>query len=132
MRKTTTGNRKKKSPIKKLDEQCLKLWSQCVITRDRTCRNCNSDERLSAHHIRSRTHKNTKYDIRNGLTLCWKCHSQQKFNPERFQDFVLDIIGQQKYNHLKLLSAVVTDITIADLEDTKEVLTAKLKDLKNG
>jgi hypothetical protein len=39
---------------------------------------------------------------------------------------VLDIIGQQKYNHLKLLSAVVTDLNIADLEDIKEVLMRKL------
>jgi hypothetical protein len=131
--KTTKGGRKKKSEKKKLDDECLKLWSKCVIARDHTCRNCNSDYRLSSHHIRSVTNHSTKYNVDdNGICLCWPCHSLQKFRPEKFQDMVLEIIGQGKYDYVKRLSRVIVDFTVADLRDQKEYLQAKLKDLKSG
>lgn len=123
----------KKLPKKKLlERECLDLWSKCVRERDKVCRNCGSDEHLSAHHIRSVTHHSTKFNISNGLTLCWrKCHFLQKCNPERFQDMVINIIGDEEYARLKAMS--LTDIqkhTVYDLEGIKEYLQDELKRLK--
>ena len=124
-----------KKPIpkkKKLENECDKLWSQCVIARDGTCRGTNSSDRLSAHHIRSRTHKSTRLDLDNGLCLSWQVHFLPQANPERFQDLIINIIGYKKYQALKRKSLQVVDYTTADLEQIKQDLTNKLKDIKAG
>jgi hypothetical protein len=124
-----------KKPIpkkKRLENECDKLWSQCIIARDGTCRGTNSIDRLSAHHIRSRTHRSTRWDLDNGLCLSWKVHFLQKANPERFQDLIINIIGDEKYQALKRKSLQVVDYTTADLEQIKQDLTNKLKDIKAG
>ena len=124
-----------KKPIpkkKKLENECDKLWSQCVIARDGTCRGTNSSDRFSAHHIRSRTHRSTRWDLDNGLCLSWKVHFLQKANPERVQDLIINIIGDDEYQALKRKSLQVVDYTTADLEQIKQDLTNKLKDIKAG
>jgi len=99
--------RKEKANLEKIADG---LWSKLVINRDTKCRNCGLKEKLSAHHIRERTHKTTKYDVDNGLCLCWPCHSLQKFRPQVFHDLIVDIIGQGGYDELRARS----DITIQD------------------
>ena len=124
---------KTKKPAKKqLEDACDKLWSQCIIARDRTCRYYNTKDRLSAHHIRSRTHKSTRWDLDNGICLSWKVHFLQKANPERFQDIVIDIIGDEKYQALKRKSLVVFDYNIKDLEDMRDFLKTRLDKFEAG
>ena len=119
--------KRKVSKKRTLEKKCLDLWSKCVRARDLTCRGCNSDYRLSAHHIRSRTNLSTKYLLANGICLCWKCHSLQKWNPEKFQDMVLEIIGDEKYQELKRKSQMeITKHTEYDLEMIREYLEGAL------
>lgn len=125
--------KRKVSKKRKLELKCLKLWSDCVRTRDMTCKQCNSDYKLSAHHIRSRVHLTTRFMLANGICLCWKCHSLQKWNPERFQDMIIDIIGDDKYQELKRKSLMdIQKHTEYDLEMIQEYLEGKLKDYKAG
>lgn len=134
--KLITKNKKPKRKVSKkrqLDKKCLDLWSKCVRARDLTCRGCNSDFRLSAHHVRSRTNLSTRYLLDNGICLCWKCHSLQKFNPERFQDMILEIIGDDTYQELKRKSQMeITKHTEYDLEMIIEYLEGALEDIKSG
>ena len=122
----------KKTKKQILEAECDKLWSQCIIARDRTCRGTNSLDRLSAHHIRSRTHRSTRWDLDNGLCLSWKVHFLQKANPERFQDLIINIIGDEKYQALKRKSLTPVNYTTADLEDIRDDLRRKLHDFKAG
>lgn len=124
--------KRKKSLKQQLEADCDKLWSQCIIARDGTCRGTNSSDRLSAHHIRSRTHRATRWDLDNGLCLSWKVHFLQKANPERFQDLIINIIGDEKYQTLKRKSLQIVDYSTADLATLKEELISKLKDIKSG
>jgi hypothetical protein len=101
-----------------------------VKARDKVCRHCNTDKGLQAHHIRSVSNHATMFLIVNGLTLCNTLHCQQKFRPEYFQDEVLNIIGQEKYDELKRMSQPTVDYSIADLRDEKELLKLKLVQLK--
>jgi hypothetical protein len=91
---------------KTLEKRGDDLWAKLVKERDKKCRKCGSVFGLSAHHIRVRQHKSTKYDIDNGIALCRDCHSLQKFRPEQFHDLVIDIIGQAKYDELRERSEV--------------------------
>ena len=122
----------KKTKKQILEAECDKLWSQCIIARDRTCRGSNSSDRLSAHHIRSRTHRSTRWDLDNGLCLSWKVHFLQKANPERFQDLIINIIGDEKYAALKRKSLQVVDYSTSDLEEKRDNLRRKLHDFKAG
>lgn len=122
----------KKPAKKKLEDELDKLWSRCVIARDKTCRVTNSEDRLSAHHIRSRTHRSTRWDLDNGLCLSWRVHFLQKANPERFQDQVIEVIGDNKYQALKRKSLTVYDYNIKDLEELKEHLKSRLAKIEAG
>lgn len=68
--------RKKLTNLKKLIKKADSLWSQCVRNRDRECVLCGSKSSLQAHHwIVTRNQSNKyKYDLRNGVTLCYGCH----------------------------------------------------------
>lgn len=52
-------------------------WVNAVISRDTaTCQHCGATEvELHAHHIKSyRDFPDLRFDVNNGLTLCFKCH----------------------------------------------------------
>lgn len=52
-------------------------WARAVISRDNaTCQHCNATEvELHAHHIASfRDHPERRWDVANGVTLCFRCH----------------------------------------------------------
>jgi hypothetical protein len=120
-----------KVPAKKaIETQCLVLWSRCVRTRDRVCRATGADTGLQAHHIRSVSHKATYLCLENGLTLSNKIHCLQKFNPERFQDVVISIIGDEEYQRLKVKSQREWKPTMPWLLETKDYLKTTLKALE--
>lgn len=51
-------------------------WRISVWRRDRfKCQKCGSNKKLNAHHILNhKTHKELRYDVNNGITLCEDCH----------------------------------------------------------
>ena len=52
-------------------------WVNAVIGRDKaTCQKCGAQGvELHAHHIKSyRDHPELRFDVNNGLTLCYRCH----------------------------------------------------------
>jgi hypothetical protein len=122
----------KKVSKSKIDEQCLTLWSLCVRAKNKTCRICGSDYRLQAHHIRSRTNQATRFDLENGLSLCSKCHILQKFSPERFQDKIIEAIGEKEYKRLKRKSLTVMQYkrNFQDLLEIKHYLKDALKTIQ--
>ena len=114
--------RKPKTDRKKLEAQLDKLFSQAVIARDGKCRISGSDERLTVHHIRSRSHKITRWNLENGICLSWKVHFLQKANPELFHDKIIECIGQKEYDRLKKLSSMTYKWSLEELERIKEQL----------
>jgi hypothetical protein len=130
MKAAATHRKPKEKDKKGIEAQCLFLWSHCVRTRDRACRICNSDRVLQGHHVRSRTHKATYLDLENGIVLCSKHHCLQKFNPERFQDMVIDAIGNEEYQRLKVKSQREFKPTMPWLLEMKDYLKRTLKSLE--
>jgi len=83
-----------------------RTWRAKVIRRDKRCIICNSIKRRSAHHLNSYKYfEDERYDIKNGITLCSKCHIKyhtaykksfrEKNTKENFENFI------QLLNYLK-------------------------------
>jgi len=121
---------KHKTIRQKLDADCLELWSLCVRTRDKTCRNCNSDFNLQAHHIVQRNYKASRYLLDNGICLCAGCHWPEKLDPEKFRGVVISIIGEAKYLYMQETYRINYKYTIDDLIKIKEELKLYLKRLR--
>jgi len=121
---------KHKTERQKLDADCLELWSLCVRTRDKTCRNCNSDYLLQAHHIVQRTYKLSRYNTKNGLCLCKGCHFPEKFDFEGFRNMVIDIIGAAEYEAMQDIYRVKYKWSMDELKTIKEELKAELRRLE--
>lgn len=120
-----------KKPDKKgIEKDCYDLWAKCAKVKQRTCRNCNSDTSLQGHHIRSRSHAATRFDLENALVLCSRCHCLQKFNPEQFQDRVIEVIGDTEYQRLKAKSLQIFKPTVPWLLMMKDALKTKLRNLE--
>ncbi len=53
-----------------------KEWKRAVLERDNhTCQKCEAIESLHIHHLKLFSKfKEDRFDIKNGLTLCAKCH----------------------------------------------------------
>ena len=50
-------------------------WRKEVINRDECCVICGSKKRLAAHHMNDWSHhKEDRYDVDNGITLCGRHH----------------------------------------------------------
>lgn len=63
---------------KRTNKSKLKLWSNLVKRRDKSCKLCGSIENLEAHHVKSyKDNPDLRFDIDNGITLCLKCHALQ-------------------------------------------------------
>ena len=114
--------KRKPTDRKKLENELDKLFSQAVIARDGKCKISGSDDRLTVHHIRSRRHTITRWNLDNGICLSWKVHSLQKFNPELFHDKIIECIGQKEYDRLKEISNMTYKFSIDELLRIKEQL----------
>ncbi len=72
-------------------------WRNEIFERDNyTCQECN--ERgcyLEAHHIKRKVDfPDLKNDIKNGITLCKKCHLLTYCKEEKFENKYIDIINK--------------------------------------
>lgn len=122
---------KKPETTTTLDRECLALWGQIVKARDKVCRISGSSQSLSPHHIRGRGHANTRFDLSNGMCLSWGVHRLQKLAPERFQDMVIECIGDEEYQRLKTLSMKTRKRHIQDFRDERDRLRKELVALSN-
>jgi len=63
-----------------LEREALKKWREEVLKRDKvTCQLCKKKpNRIHCHHILPRLIKELKYDVMNGIALCFRCHKVGK------------------------------------------------------
>ena len=82
---------------KKLD----KLWSEAVHLRDKVCRVCGNTKG-QAHHIFTRKHFNTRWNLENGILLCFDCHKNTAHEkPLDFFDWLQKQAGQDWIDDLR-------------------------------
>lgn len=71
------ASKRKNDPDQKRNSYKYKQWKEAVYRRDNyTCQSCGGNDGVQAHHIKPwKDHKELRYDVGNGLTLCQTCHS---------------------------------------------------------
>jgi len=81
--------------------QADRLWSKCVLTRDKVCIRCQKNPARHPHHIFSRRYAGTRHVLSNGAGLCGGCHREAHTDAVRFHEFIKSKLGESVYNMLK-------------------------------
>ena len=76
---------KKKKKVRKVKKGTLKrkadkIFSQFIRSLDH-CEKCGSYKNLQTSHVYSRRYINLRYDVKNVLCLCAKCHFEWHQSP---------------------------------------------------
>ena len=70
--------------IPALRRKCDRLWSAAILQRDPTCRLCHKKPSRDPHHIFAKSrHAHLRFDLRNGIGLCARCHMDMHHDPVR-------------------------------------------------
>ena len=105
---------------------CDDLWKQLIILiANNRCERCYSPKTLQAHHIYSRTYWTIRYDLKNGVCLCRKCHIYWAHkNAVEFAFWIKDI---RDLEYLELRKDAIAKI---DMKLNELYLRKKIKELK--
>lgn len=104
------------------------LWGMVIHNRDSECKWCGkSDGKLDAHHIHGRG-LFVRWDSRNGLLLCYRCHNFRiHTDHEGLRIVCIKMIGQNVYEQLYFWSRKAEPNV--DFERLEAVLIGELKGL---
>lgn len=117
----------KKITIKELDE----LWSKVVRQTTKLCPMCllegKKEPRIFAHHIFSRRFMSTRFNLRNGIGLCYKHHIHVAHSDyETFRDFIVNYLPEGIFEELKIESKKIKKWTQEELKQIKENLNGTI------
>ncbi len=112
-------------------------WSLAVKIRDKKCVYCGNKkiEELEAHHIIKRRHAITKYDLKNGITLCKPfkgCNGHRRAHNEyEMKQWIINYIGKEKYDDLEKRSYQIKRWTPLEKRDLLNYFKAYIKENGN-
>ena len=100
--------------VKKLDD----IVSKIVRKRDGICICCGTDKKLTCSHYWNRDKKGTRWDLDNCDSACWPCHKYRLEGRKNgwYKDFMLEKLGQEKYDLLEYRANTTTKYTVIDLD----------------
>jgi len=116
----------RKAEKKKLDA----MWAKIIKLRAKhTCEKCGiKGVSMNSHHIFARNSHSTRWDLTNGLCLCCACHTFGTHAAHRdpsFKDWVVEYIGEDVYDLLRLNYYTTWDKNIATVREMLEIELAK-------
>jgi len=118
----------KKSHKAYLIAQIDAIMSKRVRERDGyKCRHCGPKYGLKwpvfHHHIfGKKAHPATRWEISNGISLCYHCHVSAHASPEDFRRWVISWLGEEKYEALYIKAQFRTSFKECDLEMLLKVM----------
>jgi hypothetical protein len=104
--------RDKKAIRKELDI----AWSKAIRSRG-VCEKCGKQTDLQAHHIFSRRHNGTRWELGNGVCLCKRCHLFWAHKDTvDFARWIEGKIGKEKMDLLEYKAKSVNKFSKGELE----------------
>lgn len=124
--------KKKSYRWKVKQDPIMKLWSQCVRTRDdNKCQLCGTTGGvMHAHHFIGRRKAQTKYLTENGICLCFACHNEVGDYSGVNEELFTKIVGSERKEELEVLSRITG--RKLDREAIKSSLEEKIRLLSDG
>ena len=109
----------KKRSKKALEREFLKSWREGILERDNhSCQVCGKvDGKLDVHHIIPRSNVDTRYDRRNGITLCFRHHKVGKLSAHMNSVWFADFLKEWNYNTYCYILAI--NKTLKEKENAK-------------
>lgn len=117
-----------------LNKQLDSLWSEAVHLRDKVCRICG-DKKGQAHHIFTRKNFSTRWNLENGILLCFNHHKNMAHEkPLDFFDWLQKQAGQDWIDDLRTKAKKTVKFT---KEEKKEMIDGlkkfiELEKIKRG
>lgn len=120
---------KRKTVANKLD----KIWS-LIVRAEGECELCQRQGKLDAHHIEGRSPQVLRWNLANGIALCFRCHRLGVHSPassvqSEFRAKIIDLRGGVVLEELKNMRYNAEKISTPDLRELLEVYKEKLKSL---
>lgn len=113
--------------MKKVSKRCLikkldKEWSRIIRLRER-CARCSKPE-VQAAHIFSRRNYSTRWNLDNGIPLCYACHIFWAHKePVLFTDLAKEYLGEIRFTALKQQATSIKKWTIEEMTELLQSLT---------
>lgn len=123
--------RKKKLPsLKKLQRTADKLWQDVIKKLYKECLVCGAPLKLGHHFFAKHLSNNLRYNIKNGVPVCVKCH----FKHHRSEDPAIIIsvykaFGESWFDELLSISRNKVKISRDYYNNIIKELQTKLKEL---
>ena len=85
--------------MRNYQDPVYKDWRKSVYKRDsHKCQmpGCRSrSKKINAHHIRKWSEAAyLRYDLSNGITLCWKCHKEVTGSERQYEALFMQIVRE--------------------------------------
>ena len=108
-------------------------FSKFILLRDVCCQKCGrSQGKLECSHIFSRRHQGTRCDPDNAKLLCFTCHRWWHENPPEAIEWLKGIVGQQKYDRLRIKANTPTKMKPWDKDAIRAYLLIQIKKMEGG
>ena len=92
----------KKNPKKKIVKENDILWSKIIRLLFGICQKCKKTKSTQVAHIFSRSNFATRWEIKNGIGMCYYCHIIWAHRaPIEFAEWIKEVIGLKTFNWLK-------------------------------
>jgi len=76
------------------------LYGRLIHTRDPFCMRCGSNDWPECSHHISRERHGTRWDPDNACIHCKECHVYLTYHPNIHVEWIIDFIGQERYEAL--------------------------------
>lgn len=119
---------KTKSDLQKLEDKADDLWSIAVrLNYNNKCAYSWETEYLNAHHIESRTHRATRWDLDNGICLSSNHHTYSSVfsahkTPEKFAIWLRETKWDDFVDNLHKKSRQVVKVTPDFIKEQIQIL----------
>ena len=83
--------------LRNFNDPIYKDWRKKVLARDKyKCQmpQCKRrGKRMQVHHIKKWSYASSlRYDVDNGITLCWDCHNEVNGKEQHFERLFMEIL----------------------------------------
>lgn len=121
-----------------MDKKLDIAWSKLVkLLAGERCEVCGEKDSLASHHIFTRSKKSTRWDVLNGLALCYLHHVESSSfsahkTPEAFLTWLESYRGTENIDDLRLKSNTAMKLMEFEKEEMLLLLEKEIIDIKKA